>query len=256
MPDILIRENSVFPGISANTGVAPPRSAKIHLGPGFRIKTDFLRPPTKLLEAFRGLDVADLSDQMNRLYAVAPEIKLLSAPGAKLIGPACTVRVYPGDNLMVHKSLDIAKPGDVVVIDAHASVLNAVLGDMICTKAKHRGIAGFIVDGYVRDVEELLQHDLPVFARGATPVGPLHRGPGEINYPICCGGVVVHPGDIMVADGGGIVVLPYAHAEEVLKRLVEYLERSADYRQNLKQGNFSNAWVDDVLAGLGWSLAE
>lgn len=134
MPDILIRENSVFPGISANTGVAPPRSAKIHLGPGFRIKTDFLRPPTKLLEAFRGLDVADLSDQMNRLYAVAPEIKLLSAPGAKLIGPACTVRVYPGDNLMVHKSLDIAKPGDVVVIDAHASVLNAVLGDMICTK--------------------------------------------------------------------------------------------------------------------------
>lgn len=105
-------------------------------------------------------------------------------------------------------------------------------------------------------MEELLQHDLPVFARGATPVGPLHRGPGEINYPICCGGVVVHPGDIMVADGGGIVVLPYAHAEEVLKRLVEYLERSADYRQNLKQGNFSNAWVDDVLAGLGWSLAE
>jgi RraA family protein len=232
-------------------GASPPRSAKIHVGPGFRILPDFPRPPRDVLEAFAGLDVADISDQMNRLYALEPEIKYLSGPAKKLIGPACTVRIYPGDNLMVHKSLDIAKPGDVIVVDAHASTLNAVLGDMICTKAKHRGIAGFVVDGYVRDLDEVRAHEFPVFARGATPVGPLHRGPGEINYPICCGGVVVHAGDIIVGDGSGIVVLPQAHAIEVHSRLVDYLEKSAEYRRNLRSGAFSNAWVDDVLTLLG-----
>jgi RraA family protein len=237
-------------------GVAPPRSAKIHLGPGFRIRSDFARPPRDLLESFTEVQVADLSDQMNRLYAVTADIKPVASSEHRVIGPARTVRVYPGDNLMVHKALDIAKPGDVIVIDAHASTLNAVLGDMICTKAKHRGIAGFIVDGYVRDVEDLVDRDLPVFARGATPVGPLHRGPGEINYPICCGGVVVQPGDIVVADNSGIVILPMAHAASVLHRLMEYLEKSADYRRSLEKGTFSNTWVDDVLAGLGWSGAE
>lgn len=255
MTEILAQSKSPFPQQSEG-GVAPPRSAKIHLGPGFRINSTFVRPAKDLLESFAGVEVADLSDQMNRLYAITAEIKRMSSPGSRLIGPACTVRVYPGDNLMVHKALDIAKPGDVIVIDAHASPLNAVLGDMICTKAKHRGIAGFLVDGYIRDVEDICTRDLPVFARGATPVGPLHRGPGEINYPICCGGVVVQPGDIVVADDSGAVIMPAAHAAAVLQRLMEYLERSADYRKSLERGSFSNAWVDDVLAGLGWSAAE
>jgi RraA family protein len=253
--EILAQSKSHFPQ-QANGGVAPPRSAKIHLGPGFRIRSNFARPAKELLEAFAGVEVADLSDQMNRLYAISAEIKPISSPDSRLVGPACTVRVFPGDNLMVHKALDIAKPGDVIVIDAHASPLNAVLGDMICTKAKHRGVAGFIVDGYVRDVEDIRSRDLPVFARGATPVGPLHRGPGEINYAICCGGVVVQPGDIVVADASGVVIMPAAHAESVLHRLMEYLERSADYRKSLEKGSFSNAWVDDVLAGLGWSKEE
>lgn len=253
MTETLEQNKPFFSQQTPAGGVAPPRSAKIHLGPGFRIRADFARPAQSLLETFAEVEVADLSDQMNRLYAVSADIKPIASSEHRLIGPACTVRVYPGDNLMVHKALDIAKPGDVIVIDAHASTLNAVLGDMICTKAKHRGVAGFIVDGYVRDVGDLVGRDLPVFARGATPVGPLHRGPGEINYPICCGGVVVQPGDIVVADSSGIVILPLDHAASVLHRLMEYLERSADYRRSLEKGNFSNAWVDDVLAGLGWS---
>src|SRR6185312_12002690 len=113
-------------------------------------------------------DVTDISDHLNRLYAPDEGIKCLSGESRKLIGPACTVRVYPGDNLMVHKSLDIAKPGDVIVIDARGSGVNAVLGDMISTKAKHRGIAGFVVDGYVRDLEAVRARDFPIFARGAT----------------------------------------------------------------------------------------
>ncbi|MDA0629289.1 RraA family protein, partial [Acinetobacter baumannii] len=121
---------------------------------------------------------------------------------------ACTVRVFPGDNLMVHKSLDIAQPGDIVVVTAGGSNMNAILGDMICTKAKHRHIAGFIVDGLIRDLPDILPLDFPVWARGTTPIGPLHRGPGEVNYPIACGGVVVNPGDLVVADDAGIVAIP------------------------------------------------
>ncbi len=228
----------------------PPRSAKIHKGPGFRVNAEIVRPREDTVTLFAELEVADISDHLNRLYALDEGIRCLSGSG-KLIGPACTVRVYPGDNLMVHKSLDIAKPGDVVVIDAHGSRLNAVLGDMISTKARHRGIAGFVVDGYVRDLDDIRALGFPIFARGATPIGPLHRGPGEINYPICCGGVVVDPGDLIVADGSGIVVVPQSHIMQVYRSLVDYLETSADYRRSLKAGTFSNAWVDDVLSNLG-----
>lgn len=230
---------------------SPPRSAKVHKGPGFRTKSEITRPRQDTVSLFSDLDVADISDHLNRLYAPDQGIRCLSGEGRKLIGPACTVRVYPGDNLMVHKSLDIAKPGDVIVIDAHGSSLNAVLGDMISTKAKHRGIAGFVVDGYVRDLEAVRAHDFPIFARGATPIGPLHRGPGEINFPVCCGGVVVHPGDLIVGDMSGLVIVPQSHIMHVHRELIAYLEGSAEYRRALTAGTFSNAWVDDVLGSLG-----
>ena len=155
------------------------------------------------------------------LRAVSPR-SAASPETSKVVGPACTVKVFPGDNLMVHKSLDIAKPGDVVVIDAGGSRMNAALGNLISTKAQHRRIAAFVIDGYVRDLPEVLQLDFPVFARGTTSIGPLHRGPGEINYPICCGGVVVNPGDVVVADALGVVIVPKDNAEEILERLEAY----------------------------------
>jgi regulator of RNase E activity RraA len=158
------------------------------------------------------------------------------------------VKVFPGDNLMVHKSLDVAQPGDIVVVDGRASTMNALLGDIISTKAKHRGIAGFVLDGLVRDVPAIRELDFPVFARGTTPIGPLHRGPGEIGYPICCGGVVVNPGNIVVADAAGVVVIPQDIAHELLHRLNAYKAANADYLADLKrEGKFSNAWVDNLL---------
>jgi len=149
---------------------------------------------------------------------------------------------------MVHKALDIAKPGDIVVVDGHGSRgMNAVLGDIICTKAKHRGIAGFIVDGLVRDMPGIAHLDFPVFARGTTPVGPLHRGPGEINCPVSCGGVVVNPGDVIVADVSGIVVVPRDWAEEILLRLAAHKAHQEKYLEGVRRGEFSNAWVDETL---------
>ena len=224
-----------------------PQSSEINPGPGFRVKLAFERLPVDLMQKLGEFPSPEISDQLNRLYAVTPEIRCLTGSHHKLIGPACTVKVFPGDNLMVHKSLDVAQPGDVVVVDAGASRMNAALGDLISTKARHRKIAGFVVDGYVRDLPDILKLDFPVFARGTTSIGPLHRGPGEVNYPICCGGVVVNPGDVVVADAFGVVLIPRDNAEDVLARLVAQRARLADYLDGVKRGVFSNQWVDDLL---------
>ncbi len=237
--------------MAAETVPNRPQSSEINPGPGFRIKKSFKRLPPEFMQRFGEFASPEISDQLNRLYAVKPEIHCLTGKHHRLIGPACTVKVFPGDNLMVHKALDIARPGDVVVVDAGESRMNAALGDLISTKAKHRGIAGFVVDGHVRDLPDILALDFPIFARGTLSIGPLHRGPGEINYPICCGGVVVNPGDIVVADQFGIVMVPRDNATDVLERLLETKARLADYLAGVKRGVFSNKWVDDLLETSG-----
>jgi RraA family protein len=227
-----------------------PRSAHLHPGPGFRVRMNFTRPDPQVMRGLGAFPTPDISDQLNRLYAVNPGIRLLTSPGHKVCGPACTVKVFPGDNLMVHKSLDVLEPGDVVVIDAGGSEHNAVLGDLISTKAKHRGAQGFVVDGFVRDLPNIAELDLPVFARGTTPIGPLHRGPGEINFAVCCGGVVVNAGDVVVGDAMGVVVVPREIAAELLERLREHEAAQAAYLDGVKRGVFSNEWVDTILTGL------
>jgi RraA family protein len=177
---------------------------------------------------------------------MSPEIRNI-ANDVQLIGPALTVKVFPGDNLMVHKALDVAKPGDVVVVDTSGSHRNAVLGDLVATKARHRGIAGFIVDGLVRDLPGLREAGLPVYARGITPFGPLHRGPGELNYSVSCGGIVVNPGDIIVADASGIAVVRREVAEDTVMRLRAHRARLQQYISDVKAGRFSNEWVDRQL---------
>lgn len=224
-----------------------PRSAELNPGPGFRVMMNIDRADPEVMDGLGRFATPDISDLLNRLYAVNPEIRCLTGAHHRLCGPACTVKVFPGDNLMVHKALDVLEPGDIVVIDAGGSRMNAVLGDLISTKARHRGAAGFVVDGLVRDLPDVLALDFPIFARGTTPIGPLHRGPGEINFPICCGGVVVNPGDIVIADGAGVVVVPKGIAAELLGRLRSHEEAMAEYLASVKKGNFSNAWVDTIL---------
>jgi regulator of RNase E activity RraA len=229
-----------------------PKSAVMHPGPGLRIRTDIERPDAELVSGFKDFDTPAISDLMNRLYTMRTGIRALTDPSLRLVGPACTVKVYPGDNLMVHKALDIARPGDVIVVDTSNSSMTAVLGDLISTKARHRRIAGFVVDGLVRDLPAIQAlGDFPVFARGLTPIGPLHRGPGEINYPISAGGIVVHPGDIIVGDVNGVVVVPQEIAKELLQRLRDQLAAEADYAAAVARGEFSNAWVDEVLRASG-----
>lgn len=223
-----------------------PRSAEMNNGPGFRIRKSVQRPPQMVIEAYREFETPDISDVLNRMYAMCCDIHNL-ANDQPVVGPAVTVKVFPGDNLMVHKALDLVEPGDVIVVDASGNQNNAVIGDLVASKAKHRGASGFIIDGLIRDLPEVQKVGLPVFARGVSPIGPLHRGPGEINFPVSCGGIVVQPGDIIAADESGVVVVRQDFSESVLEQLQEKKAALASYVAAVKQGDFSNAWVDEVL---------
>jgi len=225
-------------------------------GPGFRVRRHEERLAREIVEGFLEFETPDISDLMNRLYTMSPAIRNMTPPGLRLLGTACTVKVFPGDNLMVHKALDLALPNDVIVVDAGGSSMNAVLGDIISTKARHRGIQGFVVDGYVRDIDGILPLNFPVFARGVTPIGPLHRGPGEVNFAIQCGGIVVHPGDVIVGDANGVAVVPHVIASSLLQRLRERERSMADYLAAVRRGEFSNEWVDGLLAESGCDIWE
>ena len=237
--------------------VGKPQSAEMHPGPGFRLKYEFERPDPETVSGLSRHQTPDISDLMNRLYAMEPEIRNMTDPDLRLVGPALTVKVYPGDNLMVHKALDVAQPGDVVVVDTSSSSLTAVLGDLVCTKARHRGIAGFIVDGLIRDLPAIRRlGDFPVFARDVTPKGPLHRGPGEIGYPISAGGIVVNSGDVVVADLNGVVVVPRDISDELLARLDSKAAKESDYVTAVARGDFNNDWVDAMLEANGVDVRQ
>lgn len=229
-----------------------PRTAEMHPGPGLRMRKVSTRPDPDVVDGFREFETPSISDLMNRLYAVNSALTCLTPGLPALVGPACTVKVLPGDNLLVHAALDVAAPGDVIVVDSGGFGPAAVLGDLVATKARHRGVAGFVVDGLVRDLPGILAlGDLPVYARGVTPIGPLHRGPGEIGYPVSIGGIVVQSGDVVVADLNGITIVPRDDAPEVLSRLRERAATEAEYVAAVARGEFSNSWVDDTLRVAG-----
>ncbi len=232
-----------------------PTSAEIHPGPGFRIRNHIPRPPPEILARYREYPTTDISDLLNRLYAMDGAIRNV-VNDLPLCGPALTVKLYPGDNLMLHKALDLAQPGDIFVVDSSMNTTTAVIGDLVSSKAKHRGVAGVVVDGLVRDVAAVREVGLPIYARGMTPKGPLHRGPGELGYPVCCGGLVVNPGDIIVADSSGIVVVRLDFADELLQRLDAQRPALQSYTANVKKGVFSNEWVDRYLDGLACQVVE
>lgn len=229
-----------------------PQSSEIDPGPGFRVRREIERPAADEIQRLAELDIALVADMMNRLYVMRPGLLPISPnPAVDLTGPVCTVKVFPGDNLMIHASLDIARPGDVVVVDTAGASHNAVFGDMVANKAVARGIAGFVIDGLVRDVEGIIETGLPVYARGTTPRGPLHRGPGEVNYPISCGGLSVAPGDIVKASPDGVILVPREAVRTVLARAETKATKEADYVAAVRRGEFSNQWVTDMLEANG-----
>ncbi len=216
---------------------------------GCKIISNFERPDKKLVELFRGLAVANIDDCMNRTAAVDPMIRPFNK--TPLLGTAFTVKVPEGDNLMFHKSMDMAQPGDVIVIDAGGDVNRSIFGELMITYCKSRGIAGVIVDGSVRDADALAEMDIAIYAKGVTPNGPYKNGPGEINTTICFGGRPVHPGDIIVGDGDGIVIIrPEDAAELAVKTQQVGVKENAIVKEILEAGTYKRPWVDVKLAEL------
>lgn len=227
-----------------------PQSSELNPGPGFRVRRTITRPDKKLIAQFKEFPTPDISDMMNRLYTMDAGIKNLVNEQA-IVGPALTVKVFPGDNLMVHKALDFLQPGDIIVIDGGGSLMNGIVGDLVAAKAKHRGATGFVIDGLMRDLPEVQEVGLPIYARGNTPIGPLHRGPGEVNFAISCGGIVINPGDIICADGDGVTVVRQDFAAEILEKLISKRTSLAEYVAGVRRGVFSNEWVDELLESHG-----
>ena len=217
---------------------------------GFQICQRTRKVSADIVAKFRELPVANISDSMSRMTAAGAKLRPIHAGGV-LAGPAFTVKTRPGDNLMVHKALDIAEPGDIVVVDGGGDLTNSLIGEMMTAHAQQRGIAGIVIYGAIRDYDTLHAGNYPVFAAGVTHRGPYKDGPGEINVPIAIDGMVIAPGDLVVGDGDGLVCVPYEQTAEVLK--ATEAKHAAELKQieAIRAGKSDRAWVDAALARLG-----
>jgi RraA family protein len=217
---------------------------------GFSIRKRERTVDSAIVARFRELPVANISDSMSRMTAGGPRLRPMHRGGA-MAGPAFTVKTRPGDNLMVHKALDIAEPGDIIVVDGGGDLTNSLIGEMMVAHAQTRRLGGIVIYGAIRDYDTLHAGDFPVFAAGVTHRGPYKDGPGEINVPIAIEGMVIGPGDLIVGDGDGVVCVPYDATSEVLKATEAKHQAEIKQLAAIKAGKSDRAWVDATLARLG-----
>ncbi|MFB5188816.1 RraA family protein [Alicyclobacillus fastidiosus] len=222
---------------------------------GFRVLPLDNRPSQMLIDRFLDVPTPYISDNMNRLYGLASGLVPYHQKG-QLLGPAITVKTRAGDNLMVHKAIDLAQPGDVVVVDAGGDLSQAIVGEIMLRLAERKGLHGFVVDGAIRDSEAFRAGDFPVYARAVTHRGPFKDGPGEVNVPISVGGMVVHPGDIMVGDADGVIAVPVSLAEELATKVQEQRDREIAILDSIANGEVDRRWVDQTLVDRGCELIE
>lgn len=207
---------------------------------GFRVYTQIVRPDHELVARFLPLHSADISDALNRSRTMDKGIQPLYRPIRKFVGTAVTVSVPTGAFNVVKAGMQQTQAGDVLVINAYENLYGALLGGNVCRGLKARGLAGIIADGAIRDASEIQEDGLPVHARMVTTaMGPID-GPGEVNIPIACGHVVVNPGDIIVADEDGIVVVPPVEAEQVLEQVAKLEASHAAVQPTLLRGEITN----------------
>src|SRR3981081_3201811 len=203
---------------------------------------DQLRPCRRVSPEFvrksRSLPVANVSDCMSRLTGGGPGLRPYHAEGV-LSGPAFTVKTRPGDNLMVHKALDIASPGDVVVVDAGGDLTNSIVGEIMITYAMKRGLAGLVINGSIRDSDAIRQMSIPVYAAGVTHRGPMKSGPGEIGRAVAFDGMVIEPGDLIIGDGDGVLCIPFGEVEEVYQAAAAKNKAEDKTLEGLTEGRWS-----------------
>ncbi len=212
------------------------------------IRRRIQRPAPQVLRAFRGAPSGFVTDAFNGRGCLDFRIKPL-VPDMTLCGPAVTALCAPGDILAAMASLDFVRKGDVIVIATAGDTIEAKIGDLWLHQARKRGVAGVVCDGLVRDVKGLLAAGVPVFARGVAPNAGHKTGPGEINLGVCCGGVAIGPGDIVVGDRDGVVAVPLAQASAVAGPLALVKRKEADAEKKLARGASFEFWSEAALKG-------
>ena len=217
---------------------------------GFRILSRGRQVDAETVARFRALPVANVSDCMNRLTAGGARLRPMHRGGA-LAGPALTVKTRPGDNLMLHKALDLAAPGDVIVVDGGGDLTNALMGSLMVAHARVRGVAGIVLYGAVRDSAEIRAGDWPVYAAGVSHRGPYKDGPGEINVPVAIEGMVVEPGDLIVGDDDGVLCVPYAQTQAIYEAAMSKQAVEKKRLEAILAGRDDRSWVDATLNRLG-----
>ena len=217
---------------------------------GFRICQRERVAPKPLIDAYAKVPVANVSDSMNRMTAAGATLRPMHASGG-MAGAALTVRARPGDNLMFQKAIDMAVPGDIIVVDAGGDVTNALMGELMLAYAITRGVVGFVVNGAIRDVDAFKETNLPTFAVGVTHRGPFKDGPGEINVPIAIDGMVFEPGDIVIGDSDGVLCVPLDQAEEILAKAEAKHAAETRQLQAIAEGKNDRRWVDAALKAKG-----
>lgn len=202
------------------------------------VEPDIERPDPELVAAFEGVPSSIVSDVTGNVrFAMDSGIKPVYE-GADLAGSAVTVKVEPGDNLIIHKAITMAEPGDVLVIDANGYVETGHLGELMCASCKSNDLSGVVIDGAIRDRIDIAEMEFPVYARGVHPQGPLKQNAGSINVTVTCGEVSVNPGDILVGDDEGVTVVPKESAERVLEDSREKMTAEGNTRELVDEGEY------------------
>lgn len=209
--------------------------------------------PAGAIEALAGLPSSVLGDVMGGRLVGTTALRPVNRSAVQVCGSAFTVRVRSGDNLLLHKALELLQPGDVLVVDGEGDTSRALMGEIMMTSARMRGAVGFVIDGAIRDVEAFEEHRFPCWARGVSLRGPYKDGPGTINLPVTVGGMVVNPGDVLVGDSDGVVAIPAALALQVAAEARAKVAHEQETIAAIRAGNYSSAWVDAALKDKGFT---
>jgi 4-hydroxy-4-methyl-2-oxoglutarate aldolase len=215
--------------------------------PLLRIRRKFPRPSKKTLAAFAGVQTGFVTDAMNGRGALDYRIKPLAPPKEPVVGVAMTCECGPADNLALFGALATAQPGDVLLAATDGFTETSVTGDLLLGMAKNRGLKGIVTDGVARDVPGCLVVGLPLYCVGINPNSPARNGPGTVGHPIVIGGVSVAPGDIVIGDGDGIVIVPRADVETMLQRLEDVKKAEAAMDAKVKGGLQIPDFVKSIL---------
>ena len=204
------------------------------------------------INALRGIPTTVISDVLGRTL-VANGIHPMNRSPISVCGNAFTIKLHVADNLMVHKALQLIQAGDVMVIDVEGDLGCAVIGEVLMSIAKTRGVLGIVVDGAVRDIDAFEEHGFPCWAKGVNLRGPLKEGPGSINVPISIGGMIVHPGDIMLGDSDGVIAVSPSQAIEAARLGHEKVKQEKEMLKTIQAGQYSAPWVDELLTKKGFT---